>query len=604
MILSGTIFASLPLSAQQGVVGSSILHSVTHLLLCIASFAVPFLLLILGRGQPPTVRRAYTVLAGFIALSGATPLWLASTHFANWWGGGVAVLVAAGLWVGALIFLRALPRGLTAIRDEGRTEDIARLRLLDAAVAASGDGVMVAKATGHDDSGLEIVFANAAFERMLGYTAEEAVGLSPSVFCASPPPEERTRAGSSQPNPETEIDETAGAAIRSAMRGTDPVRLELPNRRKDGTRVWAEWHIVPVADAEGRYTHWVAVLRDTTERRQTQDRLRRAKDFLASLLEHIPVPVSVSDAEDRYQLVNSAWEDSVGHKREEVLGRSPAEVLSAPVATEILRRSAAVRATRAEVREEHLVDFGRGPRSFLTVKFPLPGESGPSVRVGAVSLDVTDQRAAADRIRELNAELRRRVEEVEALIELSPVGIAVVEDRIGNTVHMNRVLRELLGVDSEPDLTRTPTATRLRVRFQQNGRDVPGDELPMQRCLARGESVEGAEFQVSCPDGRERILVNSVRPLFGPAGRVRGCVSVYTDITDRVLGERALRDRERLLRNVIENIPCGVFWKDRNSVYLGSNDQVARDRGLRAAADVVGRTDADLGGEAGEIKWA
>ncbi len=253
MISSGTLFASLPLIAQQGGVVGTTLHSVTHLLLCLPSIAVPFLLLILGRGQPATVRRAYTVLAGFIALSGVTPfLWFASTLSANSWAGGIAALEAAGLWVGTLIFLRVLPRVLTAIRDDGRTEDIARLRLLDAAVAASGDGVMIAEATGHDEAGLEIVFANAAFERMLGYTTEEAVGLSPSVFCAPPRSEERAHAGSSRRNAETEIDKTALAAIRSAMRGTDPVRLELPNRRKDGARVWAEWHVVPVVDPEGR----------------------------------------------------------------------------------------------------------------------------------------------------------------------------------------------------------------------------------------------------------------------------------------------------------------------------------------------------------------
>ena len=124
---------------------------------------------------------------------------------------------------------------------------------------------------------------------------------------------------------------------------------------------------------------------------------------------------------------------------------------------------------------------------------PDPAEfHSPGIAVGAVSLDVTEQRASSDRIRELNAELRRRVEEVEALIELSPVGIAVVEDPSGSTVHMNRVLRELLGVDSEPDLTRTSAATRLRVRFRRNGKDVPGDELPVQRCLVGGRIGRGS----------------------------------------------------------------------------------------------------------------
>lgn len=67
------------------------------------------------------------------------------------------------------------------------------------------------------------------------------------------------------------------------------------------------------------------------------------------------------------------------------------------------------------------------------------------------------------------------------------------------------------------------------------------------------------------------------------------------DITDRKQAEAVLRERETLLKNLVANIPCAIFWKDRNSVYLGCNDQIARDHGLNAAEQVVGRTDFDLG---------
>ena len=56
----------------------------------------------------------------------------------------------------------------------------------------------------------------------------------------------------------------------------------------------------------------------------------------------------------------------------------------------------------------------------------------------------------------------------------------------------------------------------------------------------------------------------------------------------------ALRERDELLRSIIAAIPCGVFWKDRASIYQGCNDQVARDLGLAVPGEVVGRTDYDL----------
>ena len=69
---------------------------------------------------------------------------------------------------------------------------------------------------------------------------------------------------------------------------------------------------------------------------------------------------------------------------------------------------------------------------------------------------------------------------------------------------------------------------------------------------------------------------------------------VGTDATERRRTEAALRESEERLRNVLAHIPCGVFWKDRASIYLGCNDRLARDRGLAVAGEVIGRTDDDM----------
>ncbi|VTR93797.1 multi-sensor hybrid histidine kinase : PAS/PAC sensor hybrid histidine kinase OS=Desulfococcus oleovorans (strain DSM 6200 / Hxd3) GN=Dole_1520 PE=4 SV=1: PAS_3: PAS_3: PAS_4: PAS_8: PAS_4: PAS_3: HisKA: HATPase_c: Response_reg [Gemmata massiliana] len=67
------------------------------------------------------------------------------------------------------------------------------------------------------------------------------------------------------------------------------------------------------------------------------------------------------------------------------------------------------------------------------------------------------------------------------------------------------------------------------------------------------------------------------------------------DVTDRERTSATLREREELLRSVIDNIPCGVFWKDRNSVYIGCNTLFARNHALPGPEAVIGRTDLELG---------
>lgn len=50
-----------------------------------------------------------------------------------------------------------------------------------------------------------------------------------------------------------------------------------------------------------------------------------------------------------------------------------------------------------------------------------------------------------------------------------------------------------------------------------------------------------------------------------------------------------------LLQVIVEHLPVRAFWKDRDSRYLGCNTAFARDAGVSSPAEIVGRTDFDLG---------
>ena len=505
----------------------------SDLLLAGAFLALPVVFRRTRRRKPASSRSlsrrcgAWAALCGVVYLADALALLtpLAGT------AGVVKVAAAVGSWVALLGVIRALPRGPSAVEEAARDADLERLRLLEAAVTASADGVMIAEtARGAAEGTAKILYANPAFERLTGYLASEAVGQSPSILHDSRPTD-----GGAAPDP-----------LRSALKGREAIRVEAPNRRKDGSRLWSEWHVVPVTNAEGRCTHWIAILRDTTARRREKEELRQTRDFLTSLLDNFPVPVHVTDEHGRYRMVNPAWERATGISRDRAVGKSPDALFPKAVAAEFGRQTAAVRAGAKPAREKLQLEMKGDKRVFLAVAFPLPGPDGRAGLVGGVALDVTDQTRAEQAVHKLNGELKRRVEEVEALVDLSPVGIAVAEDPGGQCIRVNRALRELLGLPPEEDPELTPAPVRLGMRFRRGGADLPPDETPMRRCLATGRPVEAAELQIVVPDGRERTVVNSARPLFDEAGRVRGCLSVYTDITERKRLEEQYRQAQKM----------------------------------------------------------
>ena len=57
---------------------------------------------------------------------------------------------------------------------------------------------------------------------------------------------------------------------------------------------------------------------------------------------------------------------------------------------------------------------------------------------------------------------------------------------------------------------------------------------------------------------------------------------------------QALRQKERLLQLVLDNIPQLIFWKDRNSVFQGCNYRWAKASGIGNPEDVIGKTEQDL----------
>jgi PAS domain S-box-containing protein len=104
-----------------------------------------------------------------------------------------------------------------------------------------------------------------------------------------------------------------------------------------------------------------------------------------------------------------------------------------------------------------------------------------------------------------------------------------------------------------------------------------------------------ADFQMELPchsPHRQRWFSMSVTPL-GCAGA--GVVVAHTDITNkRKQAEIALQKSNELFQSVLDNVPARVFWKDRQSCYLGCNKLFANDAGCADPDALSGRTDLDL----------
>lgn len=106
------------------------------------------------------------------------------------------------------------------------------------------------------DAQQRIVYANAAFTAVTGFSAGEVIGRNCRLL----------------QGPGT--DSSTVAALRGTLARKETFRGEILNYRKDGTPFWNSLTISPLRDGEGTVTHFVSVQRDITGQKALQERLR------------------------------------------------------------------------------------------------------------------------------------------------------------------------------------------------------------------------------------------------------------------------------------------------------------------------------------------
>jgi len=136
------------------------------------------------------------------------------------------------------------------VRDiSDRLERERDLRITNRAIEHAPVGITIAAA----DDGMELVYANDAFEEITGYSATTAVGRN-CRFLQGP-----------------KTDRETTSRIGTELAADNAVEAELLNYRADGTPFWNNLSIAPVTDAAGETTHFVGFQHDITDRKRTEE---------------------------------------------------------------------------------------------------------------------------------------------------------------------------------------------------------------------------------------------------------------------------------------------------------------------------------------------
>ncbi|HKB59904.1 MAG TPA: PAS domain S-box protein [Gallionellaceae bacterium] len=263
-----------------------------------------------------------------------------------------------------------------------------------------------------------IVDLNEQLARMLGYARDEMPGRLLSDFIA---PEHRD------------------LVARNIASGEEHSG-EVDMLHQTGRRVLVEGH--GQSYEQDGVTMRLTAIRDITERKEHEARLRESRQFLDSIVEHIPNMIFLKEAEHlRFAMINAAGERLLGHTRAEMLGRNDYDFFPKDQADFFTGNDRAVLAAPADSSaldiSEEVIATPSGARLLHTQKLALRGEDGRPRYLLGISEDITE-RMHHERL------LRESEEKLRGLYELAPLGIALA-DLGGRFVEFNEAFRAICG---------------------------------------------------------------------------------------------------------------------------------------------------------------
>ena len=302
----------------------------------------------------------------------------------------------------------------------------------------------------------------------------------------------------------------------------------------------ATWSAMPSRDRRSASTGF---LRDVTAQRHAERTLRRREEQYRFALEGARVGVWEWDY-DAQQVVDAEFAGCLfGLPSAEATHQNALDRVFPADRQHVMETFLAGAEGRVPYDLEYRVVWPDGSLHWLRSIGRRSEDAEHEPRFLGITYEVTAEKAAAERIRQLNDQLQDKVRELETLFDLAPIGLGFGTDPKCDTIIANEALAAMLNGTPHGNVSLTRPGAAPEIKAFRGGREMAPTDLPMQRAAATGRPVVDEEMELRFPDGRVVVLLSNAAPLFNDRGEVRGCVGAFSDITEQRRLERELQRR-------------------------------------------------------------
>ena len=353
-------------------------------------------------------------------------------------------------------------------------------------------------------------------------------------------------------------------------------RGEVCNRTKNGSIYWVASTIVPFLDEQGQPFQYLAIRFDITDRKLAEAAIQQENTFRQQIVENMAEGLCVfHEIEEFPFLCFTVWNQQMqaitGYTLEEInrLGwyqsfyPDPLAQEQALVCMEQMREGISFIGQEREIQRKD------GQKSIIALSTSfLPSNNGNKYVLVLIQ-DITDRK-------ENEQAMMQQLAAIEAAID----GIGIIQG--DNYIYVNQAHVELFGYQHPEELIGKSWKSFYPPEELER---LEQEVFPMlERARAwQGEAIAIRKDGSTFTEGVSKTITNN--------GLL---ICVCRDISDRKQTEKALQESQQFLQTVLDTIPLPLFWKNRESVFLGCNYQLANSLDLSSTVEIVGKTDFEL----------
>jgi PAS domain S-box-containing protein len=368
------------------------------------------------------------------------------------------------------------------------------------------------------DKDFRFQYVNPAAEEIFGYSREELMGQTPYGLII--PEQARDFVGSKR---------------REWMQGELAAHGTNQNISRNRGEIYCDWFNTPILSEEGEFQYLISMVQDVTERIRADEALRNSEQRYRAVIEDQNECIVRWLPDGTRTFVNQSYCRFCALDADEMLAINQFSALDEKEAAELRVALTGLSAHAPSLTVLHTMQRKDGDlRKLRWSHRALFGEDGEMRELQSVARDITEQVEAEQRLRQSEERLR-------ILIDFASEGILTIKD--GMFASCNRVAANMLGLQPEDVIGRTPE--ELSPEYQPGGER---SSVLAQRNTAA--ALAGTpivfEWEHVTAHGAPAAIEVSLGRIEDADGAKLLCF--WRDVTERKIAQERLRESREQLR--------------------------------------------------------